>query len=220
MQAKNPRINWSPHRRTHWKAGGSQQDSGGDPMSQRGLAPVPCCPCIPEHQQSRDPTRLLQLHLHPRMGPHGMATPQRVTSLRVFAELWGPSPAARAACTMHAPPRSCLAPVLLFSPVAAPHSAELGAAWPEAAVGPAQCQWCQWGWDPSPGMAAGSGLAGITSKILGLLLVTHRAGCRALHRWQHRNWALPPQAGAPQELPTPQHPLPGAVRLGYPHNGV
>lgn len=199
MQAKKPRINWPPRRRTYWRAGGSQQGPGGDPVSVRGLTPVPCCPCIPEHRQSRDPTRL---HLHPGMGPHGMAAHQRVTSLGMFADFWGPSPAA---CTMHTPPKSCLAPVLHFSPVAAPHSPELGAVRPEAAVGPAQCRWCQWGWGPCLGMAAGPGLAGISSKLLGLLLVTHGAGRRALRRRQHRNGALPSWAGAPQELCTPQH---------------
>lgn len=99
------------------RAGG--QEAAGEalpvePVSPRGLAPSSRCPHIPEHRPSSDPTQLLQLCSHPGMGPHGMALPRRVTSLRVHAEGWSPSPAARSQagcprCLHHACPSEELA---------------------------------------------------------------------------------------------------------------
>ena len=67
----------------------------------------------------------------------------------------------------------------------------------------------------SPHAAAGPGLAGISPEMPGLLPATRRAGRRALRRRQHGNGALPPRAGAPQELPVPRHPHPQAAGPGW-----
>lgn len=155
-----------------------------DPVSPRGLAPASRCPHILEHRQSSNPTRLPQLHSHPGMGPHGMAAPRRVMMLGVLTELWGPSPAAHAACTMHAPPRSCPAPVLAFSPVAG----SAHPAWPGAGSSVARGSrgaraapmvpmglgsLAGQGRTRSLRVAVGPGLAGISPEMPGLLPATH-----------------------------------------------
>lgn len=105
------------------------------------------------------PAAAARLHA-PEDGSRGLAAPQKVMILGVLAERWGSSPAARSqaaltACTMHTPPRSCLAPVLGFSPVAGSDPAQ-----PRARNSVARrSRGARWGWvTPAEWGAGGAGL--------------------------------------------------------------
>lgn len=179
---KNPELTG---RCTGGRTGGQEAASEAlprEPVSPRGLASASCCPRILKRWQSRDPTWLLQLCLHPRMGPHGMAAPQRVTSLGVPPELWGLFPAAHFQagcphCLHHAHPSkelpgSCPG-FFTCSRLCLPRTQE-------------RCDWRQlWGQHST----GGASRAGVPSWVGQDLLSTHSGRTRA-------GWDKPQNAGA------------------------